>query len=90
MRLKAWIDRDGRKLEDLAPLAGVNASNLSKIARGLIWVSGETADKIRQLTDGQVTPSDLLDEWNGAESDRTEAAEKRRAAANAKEHGASA
>lgn len=70
MRLKDWIDDDGRKLDDLAPLVGTNTSNLSKIVRGLVWVGGDIAENIRTLTDGKVTPSDLLDAWKDAEAER--------------------
>ena len=66
MRLLDWMEDRKAKLEQLAPSIGVNASNLSKIARGLIWVSGATADRIREVTEGAVTLDDLHDAWREA------------------------
>lgn len=63
MRLKDWIKKDGRRLEDLAPIVGVTPSNLSKITHGRFWVTAETADNIRTLTNGEVTLDDLHDAW---------------------------
>lgn len=67
MRLLDWIkSQKDLNLVKMAPSIGINVSNLSKIARGLIWVSGETADRIREFTDGEVTLDDMHDAWREA------------------------
>lgn len=63
MRLKDWIKKDGRRLDDLAPLVGVSPTNLSKITHGHLWIGPVVAENIRTLTDGEVTLDDLHDVW---------------------------
>lgn len=63
MRLKDWMKDRGLTLEQAAPRVGVTVSSLSKIVRGEIWVSGDTAERIRSLTDNAVSLDDLHDAW---------------------------
>lgn len=76
MRLKDWMTAHTRTLEQLAPEVGCNMSNLSKIVRGLVWVSGDVAENIRRATNGQVTPEDLHDAWREAEDERRDRRER--------------
>ena len=63
MRLIDWIKAKNLRLEDVAPQIGVTVSNLSKIANGHFWVNAETAGRVRDFTDGEVTLDDLHDAW---------------------------
>ena len=65
------MKQNGITLERAAPEIGVTISSLSKIARGEIWVAGDTANSIRTYTKGEVTLNDLHDTWSERQEEKS-------------------
>lgn len=52
--LSEWIKREGRKQTEIAKELGISDATLSRIANNLQKPGGPLANKIHQLTSGQV------------------------------------
>lgn len=70
MRLAEWRAREDKKQAPMAEAIGVTISQLSKIERGETFTSGETAERIKDYTGGEVTPNDLHDAWRDFQAER--------------------
>lgn len=60
MRLKEWLALKKLTAADLAPLIGVSRVTAYRIASGESHPRPKTQRKIEQITDGAVTPSDIV------------------------------
>lgn len=70
MQLDTFLKR--RRMTDSAFAAqiGCNRSQISRIRRGLAWVSAPLAWRILEASGGKVTPNDLFEALQSAAADR--------------------
>lgn len=63
MHLADWLEARGQTRAWLAAELGVSAMQVSRLLRGVQWMSGKMADRLVEVTGGDVTPNDVLDVW---------------------------
>lgn len=61
MKLSAWLEKTGIPVDEFADLIGVHRSTVNRFVRGFVFPRLETVEKIKEVTNGEVTAQDLID-----------------------------
>jgi len=60
MQLSAWLDQNKIKRNDFAARIGVSPQAITGWCKGTFWIDKDNAQKIFDETNGEVTPTDLM------------------------------
>lgn len=60
MKLNEWLDRENKRPSAFARDLGVTPATVFGLCNGTVWIGKDLAQKIFDLTGGDVTPTDIM------------------------------